>query len=175
MKKLLCLVAFFLLSFSVFPQAHVRPTYEGDLSISYSTGTGANQLNRVKYETTHGVLLENLIFIGVGTGIHRYELLGDTKFNAIPVFGTLKLYIAQHCKIRPFVTCNIGYALGTGYASGLNGVYLSPQFGIAKSIINNTSIFLTAGYDLQQCGYYDYYESLTMNLSAFTLRIGLTF
>lgn len=170
MKKVLFLLVAALFSMTA---ASAQIHYQGEVSLGAALGVGDNGLNKLDFETIHGVRINPYFFCGAGIGIQDYvDTAEDTGALTIPVFAHFKGYLLDN-DITPFLSADLGYGIGAGNAlSGLGGFYASPTVGCEVKLDNGMGLNFGIGYQAQMFSE-EGYDSVTS--SAFVFKIGFSF
>lgn len=145
-------------------------SYKGFVEAGYAIGLGDDkdgdkpEIGRFDISTSHGVQINKIFFMGLGTGFKWFSKKSESYFN-IPIFTDLRVNFLES-KVSPFVGCKIGYAVGIEKDHvKFSGFLCTPAFGLRFG-----SGLVSIGYDIQKGKVYD--EKFTANGLVFKVGIG---
>ena len=171
MKKLITL-AVMAVMFSAMSFAQTTVKYQGEVSGGFSIGVGKNAYNRITLHTIQGAKIGDYFSTGLGCGLDWYHGLypeywekqgkADAGELVMPIYLNLKGYLPVESEVKPFLSFDVGYALGlTAGVSGLGGFYCTPAIGCifkkfkaevgvnlqnASGLVTSPAIKLAVGY-----------------------------
>ena len=144
----------------IFNNMDKRFTIMGDLDFAFGDG-----LILGSPFVMAGTTLDDRVFLGAGTGFivdyyHDFDL---------PIYFNTRVYFTKNTFVRPFITASIGAELID------MGIYFNPAFGVEIPYSDKVDMYLNAGLELKDDGYYDghYYYYGTNWL--FSIKLGLRF
>lgn len=148
MKKLFAFFVVFLLGTTMYAQKDTK--YKSLLSLELSgamvEGNGAVAFG---LESTHGALIDNRLFLGVGVGIScsriitKNEYFRDTENTvAVPFYGNARLYLTDRT-CRPYIDAKGGYVLGD-----TDGGFFRPSLGFSVPVGKKCAIDIGFSYQI---------------------------
>lgn len=127
-KRFLIILAMFMIAgFS----ANAQSRYSGEVDLGYSLSL--NEIfdlgDRVGVSTTHGILLNERLFLGAGVGVD-YDY--DFEQIMMPVYANLKGFLPLSEKTSIFASADIGYTIGfdNDYGESIGCFYCCPAVGV---------------------------------------------
>ena len=146
--------------------------YRGFVGVGYNSGMGDYDMyDRISISTSHGYQISPYLFVGAGIAEQIYFLnyededLDDETWTAMPIFGNVRCDFLQK-KISPFLDVRVG-----GSPIGdINGMYVATTVGCRIKHIN-----VGLGYEIQQTEVSDGWDSETVNLGAFSVKVAFDF
>ena len=165
MKKVILLASFMMCILNV--TAQNKLSYQSEVGIGYGFRLENESMDRLYFETIHGVRFNPKLFAGLGVGLESYDDGGAT----IPVFANIRSYLDNGI-IKPYLFANLGYGYGD-----ISGVYVAVGLGFDIDISSNRGVYLNLGYQSQgwannvdDRGFYG-----PSNIGAFLLQLGCRF
>lgn len=140
-------------------------SYQGEVSVGYAKGIGTFPLDRIYFETVHGIRINPNFFIGGGLGYNLFTESTAQGGSIIPVFINAKGYFAN-AETTPFGSFNIGYGFGSGEVSGYGGMYISPAIGLKIASFN-----ISVAYQSQSISA----EGVSVSFDALLIKMGVSF
>lgn len=156
--------------------------YLGEVNLGYSIGIGAFDYNRVNLHTVQSAKVGDYVSIGLGIGLDWwrgiYKEYWDRKdmFDSgelsLPIYFNTKGYLPVNNKLTPYISCDLGYAVGlTVGVKKYGGFYFSPAVGLKFN-----SFKTELGFSLQKITNKSFeYEYDTDAATAFKLLVGYIF
>ena len=122
--------------------------YQGEAAMGYAFGIGDFNVNRFNISTTHGVRLNQYLFVGGGLGFNFFHKDGDNA-TVMPIYASVKGYYPVGNQLSLVGLFDLG--VGTSLSDNLDGsgFYCYPQVGLNLPILKSYSLDFTLGYQHQ--------------------------
>lgn len=142
------------------------PHYEGDVAVAYALSVNTIPLDRVVFETVHGVRLSPYAFIGAGAGFNYFynNGFGSKGSGLIAPFANAKGYLPVSQDISIYMSLDLGASIGVWNATGGN-IYTAVGPGVSFGSTKNR----------MRCDLSIRYQHMGKNLDAVMFRLGFGF
>ena len=123
--------------------------------------------------TTHGYQFNPYVFLGGGIKYQYHSFDYYDSSYSLPFYADFMVNMTDS-KISPFFDFKLGYSF-----TEIEGLYLSPSFGVRFGITGNLAINASIGYSLQgysyEEGYLFYYYDERSYIHNLNLSVGIEF
>lgn len=175
MRKLFMLLILAFAGLSVNAQSLDGNRYRGYVDFNVSPGNDGvyYELNTLGFgiTTSHGYQINPYLYVGAGFGVQFGKFDNFESSISIPIFANFRANFTNK-NVSPYFDAKIGYS-----TVDLEGLFLSPSFGVRFGLKNNMGINLQIGYSLQRYNYVDYYMSYfyfdKANLHSVNISLGI--
>lgn len=199
-KLLLTLVALFCIISTTYAQHYEK-------SIEIYGGPGLDKFTKYSFgiEMVNGLRFNDYFSLGIGVGFRYTKALYTSMYQSKHVYGVLitetsksydgKYLIPVHARIKanlssakvsPFLMFDAGYTFDVGQNKNKNteGLFYEPAFGIDMKMKDGNSLYMVAGYNVQNAHYTyysisdstpSYHEKIKGNASTIDFKIGFVF
>lgn len=155
MRKLFMFLVLALAGLSVNAQVLYGNRYRGFVDFNVSPGNDGvyYEMNTLGFgiTTSQGYQINPYVYVGAGLGVQYCNFDNFESSVSVPIFANLRANFTRGM-ISPFFDAKIGYS-----TVDLEGLFLSPSFGVRFGLRNNMGINLQVGYTLQGYDYVDYH------------------
>lgn len=155
----------------------VQEGYRGFVDVNFFAGNDGvfTEFNVVGggFATTHGYQFNPNVFLGGGMKFQYNSFDNFDNAYSMPFYADFMVNMTDS-KISPFFDLKLGYSF-----TEIEGVYLSPSFGIRFGLADNLAINTSIGYSLQGYSYEEsflhYYYNEKASIHNLNLSVGIEF
>ena len=171
MKKVIIAIILAITSFCAQAQTLEGNRYKGALDFMISPGNDGvfYKFNTFSFGllNTHGYQINPYVFVGVGIGIQYHCMKNFENSISVPIYSNVRFNFTQS-KTSPYFDLKGGYSIYE-----IEGLYLSPSFGLRFGLNNNMAANLQVGYSAQRFNYIDYYYISRSYIHSLNISFGV--